>query len=407
MLSISVVIPTRDRATALIETLEAWRPLVEGAEPGAAGAQVEVVVVDLGSRDGTPDALDRLAAGAPWLRWCRLEGTDSAAAARNRGAAEARNELLLFLADTLRPADTGVLRAHAEVHERFPAPGTAVTGPVGWAERPGAGDLPEPLPPDAAGQGGAAPYAWRDWRAARPLNLSLRRDAVGDWATDGFAVDLAPEPDGGSLDAVELAHRLSRTPAGLRLFHTPAALVRDARGWSPERLMARQAAAGGLVHALVARADGPTAADLGLGAVAAALRGPGGPGDPAVVADYLAMLEGAGAWARLFDASDGGAAGPEALKPALALAFARGYVLTAPAGSDMAAGCRAALDGFRQRLNRMMQTVATGLPASADAGAAAVWRVPRPGPLGRLRAWARQKPTIVRAYLWLRAVQGR
>ncbi|MGQ9368525.1 glycosyltransferase family 2 protein [Azospirillum sp. ST 5-10] len=399
MQSLSVVIPTRDRAPALIETLEACRRHADGLE-------IEFVVVDLGSRDDTAARLAALAGAEPRLRWDRLEGSASPAAARNRGAALAGNALVLFLGDTARPADAGFFKAHLEIHARFPDRGTAVIGQVGWEDRPGAGSgLLEPLPQAAGGPGELTPYGWHDWRAARADNLSVKRALVDDWAGGGFDAALAPDLDGGALDAVELAWRLARAPAGLRLFHTPAARAVDGRGWSLERLMGRHTAAGGLVRTVLDRGAGPSAADFGLEAVEAALNRPAAPADPGVVADYLAMVEGVKAWTRLFDPQDG--TGGAALKPALALAFAEGYLLTAPAGANLAEGCRIALESCRQRIGRVMQSVATGEPLGPGAADAAGWRGPRQGRLARLRAWARQKPALVRTYLWLRSVQGR
>ncbi|HEY0836426.1 MAG TPA: glycosyltransferase, partial [Azospirillum sp.] len=358
MPSLSIVIPTRDRGASLMETLAACRRHGEGQE-------LEFVVVDLGSRDDTPARLEALASEEPRLVWRRLEDTASPAAARNLGAGLARHDVVLFLGDTLRPADAGFFRAHAEVHARWPAPDTLVQGRVGWPERPSLGsELLEPLTPEAIGTD-LTSYGWHDWRAVRSLNLSVKKALVADWAADGFDPAFAPDFGGPALDGVELAWRRAAAGTDVRLFHTPAALAVDAAGWNLEGLMRRHADAAPLARALVARHGTPVLGGLGLAGLEDALAGAGDGGDAGAVADYLAMIEGVKSWCRLYDGHAPGDG--EALKAALSLAFAEGWILSAPAGADLPAGCRRALESFRQRLNRVVQSAATGLPVQGGA----------------------------------------
>jgi glycosyltransferase involved in cell wall biosynthesis len=86
---VSVVIPTRDRWPLLSTTLR-------GAL-AQAGVRHEVVVVDDGSRDETPDRLG--ATRDPRLRVLRHEQSRGVAAARNTGIESARGEWLAFLDD--------------------------------------------------------------------------------------------------------------------------------------------------------------------------------------------------------------------------------------------------------------------------------------------------------------------
>jgi rSAM/selenodomain-associated transferase 2 len=88
--SITIVIPALDEASVLPSTLAAARAL---------GDDVEIIVVDGGSRDGTVDIARRLGAVC-------VSAPPGRAAAMNRGAALARGETLLFLhADTRPPPD--------------------------------------------------------------------------------------------------------------------------------------------------------------------------------------------------------------------------------------------------------------------------------------------------------------
>jgi glycosyltransferase involved in cell wall biosynthesis len=86
----TVVIPTKDR----------WRVLSTSALPsalGQAGVEVEVVVVDEGSSDGTDVALRQLR--EPRLRVIRHSAPRGVAQARNAGVAAARGEWVAFLDD--------------------------------------------------------------------------------------------------------------------------------------------------------------------------------------------------------------------------------------------------------------------------------------------------------------------
>jgi glycosyltransferase involved in cell wall biosynthesis len=87
---VSVVIPTRDR----------WSLLSSNSLPSALAqehVEVEVIVVDDGSRDGTSERLAKL--GDPRVRGIRLDPARGAAAARNEGIAAARAEWVAFLDD--------------------------------------------------------------------------------------------------------------------------------------------------------------------------------------------------------------------------------------------------------------------------------------------------------------------
>jgi len=101
----SVVIPTYERRDMVVGTVLALqRQQFE---------DFEVVVVVDGSTDGTAAALRGLDTTRP-LRVVE-QPNSGAAAARNRGAAEARGELLLLLDDDMEP-DPGLLAAHDRAH---------------------------------------------------------------------------------------------------------------------------------------------------------------------------------------------------------------------------------------------------------------------------------------------------
>jgi GT2 family glycosyltransferase len=110
----SVVIPTCNRLTELQRVLAAvgdqWQP---------PGTELEVVVVDDGSRDGTWDWLESQAASAGWL--VLRQDNRGPAVARNRGVESSSGDVVLFLGDDTVP-QAGWLAAHLDEHRLFGRP---------------------------------------------------------------------------------------------------------------------------------------------------------------------------------------------------------------------------------------------------------------------------------------------
>lgn len=90
----SVIIPTRDRADLLAGTLSSLLSQTY--------THLEIIVVDDGSTDSTPDVVAETCATERRVRSLRHGESRGAAAARNTGAAVARGEYLLFEDDDCR-----------------------------------------------------------------------------------------------------------------------------------------------------------------------------------------------------------------------------------------------------------------------------------------------------------------
>jgi glycosyltransferase involved in cell wall biosynthesis len=129
MNSLSVVIPTKDRAAALARTLAA----LEAQQ--LSDAEVEAIVVDNGSSDGTVEQVRKRAASATIPIHLLEEPSKGPAAARNAGIAAAEGVVILFLGDDTEPDGPDVLRAHLELHRSRPEETYGVLGRITWSPR--------------------------------------------------------------------------------------------------------------------------------------------------------------------------------------------------------------------------------------------------------------------------------
>ncbi len=109
MRSISVVIGTRDRSASLAATLGCVRRLIVPAD-----LSTELVIVDNGSSDGTLEVATSARLDEASAR-VLVERRPGVSRARNRGAAEAGGDVLLFLDDDVRPPETWLTRLAAPI----------------------------------------------------------------------------------------------------------------------------------------------------------------------------------------------------------------------------------------------------------------------------------------------------
>jgi len=210
---LSVVIPTRNRREALIRTL---RSLERQRRPAG---DLEVVVADNGSGDGSAEAVRELAASSSLAVRLVEEPRPGPAAARNRGVEEASGELVLFLGDDTEAAGDDLVARHVELHGRASDPKFAVLGLVTWSGR-------QPVSPfmDWLERGGYQ-FAYGSlengrvsagdafWTAHVSLSRELFEQAGGFDERFPFA----------AVEDVELGARLER--AGMALEYHPELLV--------------------------------------------------------------------------------------------------------------------------------------------------------------------------------------
>ena len=201
--SLSVVIPTHNNGWILRRTVDALK------QQDAPPEWFEVVVVDDGSTDGSTDGIE--SAGAPAVRVIRQKNRGRSAT-RNRGAAEARGRVLLFL-DADVWATRGLVAAHLGHHDGRGNVG--VQGPS------------PPAPESLTTLFMRACHVWPDWTVRKreglspfhviTRNFSVEREAfmrVGGF-DEGFT--------GYGWEDMELAFRLAKD--GVRLRYEPGALA--------------------------------------------------------------------------------------------------------------------------------------------------------------------------------------
>lgn len=200
---LSVVIPARDEEANIARTLDAVRDAIPP------GRDVEIVVVDGGSRDRTVEICREL--GARVVTIDRESADRNPALLRNRGAAAARGDRLVFLDADCEPSP-GWLRALSAAHAR------------GWPVVGGSFDLPSDLSPWARCDYYAGWYHTHSGRRAGPTvsappgNLSI--DAVAFGRTSGF-----DETPGIAYSHEELRPQGELRAAGIPIYFEPAARV--------------------------------------------------------------------------------------------------------------------------------------------------------------------------------------
>lgn len=92
----------------------------------------EIIVIDDGSTDNTPDVVRALASGSPVPVRYEHQPNRGPAVARNRGIRMADGRLV-FMTDSDVLATPDLVRLHLVGHERHPAPSVGVLGLVRWA----------------------------------------------------------------------------------------------------------------------------------------------------------------------------------------------------------------------------------------------------------------------------------
>jgi GT2 family glycosyltransferase/glycosyltransferase involved in cell wall biosynthesis len=122
--TISVIIPTFNRAGMLTNTLESF------AAQSIPKNRYEVIVVDDGSKDATPKVCGDFASRIQ-LKYLHIDNSGTSAA-KNTGVLASRGKILVFFDDD-DIADHHLLDEHLKTHEHHQAENIAVLGYTTWA----------------------------------------------------------------------------------------------------------------------------------------------------------------------------------------------------------------------------------------------------------------------------------
>ena len=215
--SVSIVIPTFQRRDVVSDAVRALGE-IDYAGP------VEIIVVVDGSTDGTAQALDAIDCPLPLTIVEQVRG--GAASARNRGAAVAVNDIILFLDDDMI-AEPKLLDEHARLHRDG---ADAVIGDTPIHPASPAGFLPESVARWIASTSVKSPLSPFDVFSGQ---LSVRR-AVFE-ALEGFDTAFTSAAAFGNEDADFGVRLLARYDVR----HNPAAISHQYYVVTPSQFMER------------------------------------------------------------------------------------------------------------------------------------------------------------------------
>ncbi len=208
---LGIVIPTHNRAAALLECLAHLEKQTY--------SDFEVVVVDDGSSDTTPQQLEAYQAGTPLcIRYIRQQNSGPAKA-RNLGISMLESPICLMLGDDIFASPTLVQR-HLQLHEQNPDVRVACLGLTRWSTS-GQEVTPFMRWLDEANIQFAYPIllagAKPDWCHFYTSNLSVKTELLRRFAfNERFPY--------AAMEDVELAYRI-KTRFGLELKFVPEAVA--------------------------------------------------------------------------------------------------------------------------------------------------------------------------------------
>jgi len=237
--ALSVVIPSFNRSTVLRCVLDGF----ERQQPE--NVPFEVVVIDDGSRDETPEMLAAWRGRRFPLRFARQEN-GGPARARNRGLGLASGAIVLFGGDDIEPHPELVMQ-HLFEHRRRADPRAAVLGLTQW---PDDVELTSTMRHVDGPGGQQFSYAAftdgqeYDFRHFYTSNVSLRRDLLMS-ESGGFSTDFPAA----AFEDAELAYRLARR--GMRIYYHRAALAWHHHFYDARGFFARQVRCGEMAEVLV------------------------------------------------------------------------------------------------------------------------------------------------------------
>lgn len=213
--ALSIIMPCYERAHFLRSVLEAYARQ-EGSAP------FEIIAIDDGSRDNTPQLLSQFKSSRFELKQILLDRNAGPANARNHGISQARAPIVLFVGDDIMP-NTSFVQQHLDAHTAHPTEEWAVLGKTTWPDDMLQNTLMRHI--DGLGAQQFSYYYMKDgqemdFRHFYTSNISLKRKLlykVQPWFDTGFRY--------AAFEDVELGYRLA-TQVGMRICYNEQALTR-------------------------------------------------------------------------------------------------------------------------------------------------------------------------------------
>lgn len=266
-ISVSIVIPTWNRAEKLPH-------LVEALCSNADGLDYELVIVNDGSTDNTHEVLTQLERKHANLSVVHIDN-QGAGTARNHGAASASKDIVLFIGDDIVPSSCNFISAHTFYHQENKRTNFAVLGKVDWPQ-----DSTFEITPvmrHIQGPGGEqfgyadmGPYRAWDWRFFYTCNVSVKRNVVSDWKTEGFLNSFR----GCGFEDNEFAYRMSKTHGAFNVFFIDDSVGHHYHRHTVASFVRRQRLSGSMAHILL-EAHPELSDQCGVGHIQRALGTPG------------------------------------------------------------------------------------------------------------------------------------
>jgi glycosyltransferase involved in cell wall biosynthesis len=349
--AISVIMPTYNRGEIMERSIEKYLAC-------CAHIDAELIVIDDGSKDDTPDRLQRLARLHRNLVTARIPNSKQAAA-RNLACSMARGRILLFVGDDIMPVDDDFLRIHLAAHYRFDRPNQAILGKISW---PNENELPVNfvmafVQGDGQQQFGykhMQAYATYSWSLFYTSNVSVKRNIVSDWEKEGFDTSFTMYGWEDIEFALRVTKRFQAIGEDFGLLYVPAANVVHFHPLTAESFIRRQVSVGMMAGRFL-ELHPDREADLGLSELTARLKtNPDETNFP--IEHYLAIFEGLRSWLCVIDNHYGLGTQNwhgDALSAIFHLAYLEGYMRSQVSSNlNYAAACRYMLETVKTDFNR-------------------------------------------------------
>lgn len=216
----SVVIPTYNRSEKLKECLKAL------FDQDYSKKEYEIVIVDDGSNDDTPQVLKRLQKKSPVPLHFFAQPNQGQGVARNKGIQESHGEIILLIGDDI-VSTPQLLKEHDRVHRQHSEENAAVLGFITWHPKLNVTPLMQFMERGGVifGRFGGHQFAFdllegkktADYNFFYTSNISLKSSLLKENKFD-------PWFSGYGWEDIELGYRLT-CKAGLVLYYEPNAIV--------------------------------------------------------------------------------------------------------------------------------------------------------------------------------------